>query len=269
MGRAMAHARGNVNGFSDPFALQLLPEEHRAAVERLLRRQWPRTRRELGLRLVAQSAEWLMGPRTAEIDDGLRGLPPGHQLVILGAGLDARAYRMQELAQSAAFEVDHPATQAMKKDRTAGWPPVTRELHHVPVDFVRERIGDALERAGHRSDVPTAWVFEGVITYLSRDEVEASLDSIASRSAPGSRLLLTYNEPSRVRRLLGHVTRQTAEPPKVAFAPEEMRRLLQARGFVVTSDRDGRARALRWVREPSWPALHWFRFHHVAIADTE
>src|SRR5580658_10390728 len=223
MGRALADARGSARGFRDPFALELLPDDCRRAVERVLRREWPRSGKEAILGIVARATEKLMGPRSAEIDEGIRSLPPGHQLVMLGAGLDARAYRMRELGGSVAFEVDHPATQAFKRSKTADLRPVTRDLRHVPVDFTRERFGDALERAGHATSVPTAWVFEGVISYLSPADVRASLDAITARSALGSRLLATYNERRRWDRVVSRFFRRMGEPQRAAFSPGEMR----------------------------------------------
>jgi methyltransferase (TIGR00027 family) len=266
MGRARAHARGDVRGYSDPFALNLLPPQHRAAVEHDIRGDWPRGR-ELLLRLIARSAERLMGPRTAEIDEGLRELSSGVQLVLLGAGLDARAYRMPELSESIVFEVDHPATQAYKRAQTTGLRPAAREVRYVPVDFGRDRLGEALEQAGHLVDVPTAWVFEGVISYLRPRDVEASLDVIAARSAPRSRLFATYNEPTRLRPVVTWLMRRAREPARAVFSPREMRLLLEGRGFVVRSDRDGFERAVRWNPSPSPRWRSWFRFHHVVIAD--
>jgi O-methyltransferase involved in polyketide biosynthesis len=110
-------------------------------------------------------------------------------------------------------------------------------------------------------------VFEGVISYLSPSEVLAALDAIAERSAPGSRLLATYNASSVHRRLVSAVTRNAAEPQRASFAPDQMRALLEARGFVVCSDSDGYERARRWRRAPSLVDRVWFEFHHVVIAD--
>jgi methyltransferase (TIGR00027 family) len=267
MGRALAHARGSVPGFSDPYALQLLPDDQRAAVQRRTRREWPRSRREAVLGLIARATERLMGPRTVEIDEWLRALPPGHQVVILGAGLDARAYRMRELSESVVFEVDHPASQALKLRRAADLRPCARELRHVPVDFACERLDDALARAGHATSVPTAWVFEGVISYLTLPEVDAAIAAMAARSAPGSRLLATYNERSWVRGLFAGAVARTSEPHRVWFSPAEMRRLLEARGFVVRSDSDGVERARRLGVAPTAVERLWVRFHHVVVAD--
>jgi methyltransferase (TIGR00027 family) len=267
MGRALAHARGTVRGFSDPLALRLLPDDDRAAVERVIRGEWPRNRREAALGLVARAAAVLMGPRTAEIDDGLRALRRGFQLVIVGAGLDARAYRMRELSESIVFEVDHPASQAFKLQRVAGLHPCAREVRHVPADLTRERLGDVLARAGHSADVPTAWIFEGVITYLAPHEVESSIEAMAERSAQRSRLLATYNEPGSVRRLFARAGMWAGEPARASYTPDEMRRLLLERGFVVYSDRDGLDRARRWGSSPEPASRSRVRFHHVVVAD--
>ena len=209
-----------------------------------------------------------MGSRTVEIDDGLRDLPPGCQVVIVGAGLDARAYRLKELSGSVLFEVDHPATQAFKRERAASLTPCVRELRHVPVDLAREPLAPTLARAGHSLDVPTAWIFEGVISYLIRREVESSIEAMATRSAPGSRLFATYNESSRDRRLVTLAfTARTGEPHRAWFSPSSMKELLAERGFAVLSDRDGLERAARLGVEV--PRLERFvaRPHHVVIAE--
>lgn len=268
MGRALAHARASVRGFDDPFALRILPEAERAVVERVLRDEWPRTLQDAKLGLIARATERMMGPRTVEIDDGIRALPRGHQLVIVGAGLDARAYRMVELEASIAVELDHPATQAFKLRQVEGLRPRARELRHVPVDFSRETLGDALARVGHDTAAPTAWVFEGVISYLAPPDVAKAIAAMAVRSAPGSRLLATYNEPSWIRSANSVISSRSHEPQRASFTRESMRSLLAEHGFVVRSDRDGRERAVRWGMTPK-PVDRFWRFHHVVIADVE
>ncbi len=91
-----------------------------------------------------------MVPRTVAIDEALReavggadgeavgdrGVRRAEQLVVLGAGLDGRPWRMPELAAVAVFEVDHPASQRDKLDRLgdADRPGEggRRERHRVP-----------------------------------------------------------------------------------------------------------------------------------------
>ena len=135
--------------------------------------------------------------RTAAIDaavreEAARGLP---QLVILGAGLDARAFRMPELAESVVYEVDFPATQELKKARAHGLTAQAREVRFVPIDFERGSLAEVLARAGHRGDLRTVWIWEGVTMYLDPAAMEASLRTISERSAKGSALLMTYGTP--------------------------------------------------------------------------
>ena len=107
------------------------------------------------------------------------------QVVILGAGLDGRAWRMGELSESDVFEVDHPASQQDKRARAEGMAPVAQDLRYVPVDFGRDDLDRALASHGHRADVPTTWVWEGVVPYLSRAEVEATMRVVRELSGDG------------------------------------------------------------------------------------
>jgi methyltransferase (TIGR00027 family) len=135
--------------------------------------------------------------RTLAIDAALRDAVAAgvRQLVVLGAGLDARAWRLPELAEVDVFEVDHPATQSFKRARVGGRPPLARRVRFVPVDFQRDALGEALAGAGHDAGAPTAWLWEGVVPYLPRPAVRATLADIGERSASRSRLMATYATP--------------------------------------------------------------------------
>jgi methyltransferase (TIGR00027 family) len=182
--------------------------------------------------------------RTAAIDDELRtALGRGAaQLVILGAGLDARAFRLADLGETTVFEVDFPATQLAKRARLDGSLAAAREVIFVGVDFERDSLDERLAEAGHDPVVPTVWIWEGVTPYLDGQALEATLDVVARRSAEASTLLVTYATPDLVR--LGFVPRPLlraaflvlGEPIKSAFEPTHIRARLEARGFSVTSD---------------------------------
>jgi methyltransferase (TIGR00027 family) len=136
--------------------------------------------------------------RTRAIDAALReGVASGaRQLVVLGAGLDARAWRMPELGEVRVFEVDFPATQATKRARIGARMLAARDVTFVAIDFARESLGEKLAAAGHDGGAPTFWIWEGVTPYLPFDATRATLAAVASRSAPGSRLAVTYATPS-------------------------------------------------------------------------
>jgi methyltransferase (TIGR00027 family) len=116
------------------------------------------------------------------------------QLVILGAGLDARAWRLPALKDVTVFEIDHPATQRYKRSRIAGKSPPA-DLRYVAVDFEKERFVDGLERAGFRSEAPSVWIWEGVTMYLPLSAIHDSLAQLTSLAAPGSQLEMTYRVP--------------------------------------------------------------------------
>jgi methyltransferase (TIGR00027 family) len=117
------------------------------------------------------------------------------QYVILGAGLDSFAWRRPELVSKVqVFEVDHPGTQAYKRERLAAEELIIpASLHFVPVDFTAEtNLGAALGEAGFRSDRSTLWSWLGVIVYLTHDQIRATLEHLAELSAPGSVLVADF-----------------------------------------------------------------------------
>jgi methyltransferase (TIGR00027 family) len=267
MGRAVAHGRTSAPMFSDPTALALLPDDARVLVERYRSGRAPEG---VGQRVAFQylrGQELVMVARTVAIDEAIRG-GPRRQLVILGAGLDGRAYRMAELSDAVVFEVDHPDSQRDKRGRTTALTPVAREVRFVPVDFTRDSLDAALERAGHVRGTPTTWVWEGVIPYLTRERVESTLDVVAGRSQAGSRLVLTYQSPALSRRLLGFLVAWLGEAFRSSFTSEQMRVLLERRGFVRRSD-DAIA-ALGAVVGVDFRAMRfWLRSGRIAVVDRD
>ena len=122
-----------------------------------------------------------------------RGVP---QYVLLGAGLDSFAYRNPfEPSALHVFEVDHPSTQARKRERlrAAGIaPPAT--LTFVPVDFERRTLAESLARHGFDREVPAFVSWLGVTIYLQREAVLRTLAWAASLAA-GSEIVFTYSAP--------------------------------------------------------------------------
>lgn len=200
--------------------------------------------------------------RTAEIDLAVREAAGRgvQQVVILGAGLDARAYRMAELRDAVVFEVDQEATQESKRSGVAGHQPLAREVRFVRVDFQRDRVSDALEQSGHRSDLPTFWIWEGVTPYLVPEAIRETLAQIASRSAPGSGLAVTYATPEmttvpRTQALLRVSFEIIGEPLSGLISTEAMARQLEAVGFQVVSDRGPHDWAHSQAHSRTWPLV--------------
>ncbi|MEX1366289.1 MAG: SAM-dependent methyltransferase [Nannocystaceae bacterium] len=192
--------------------------------------------------------------RTAAIDAALRqALATGiEQLVVLGAGLDGRAWRLQSLRETTVFEVDHPATQAGKRRRVAARPSLAAAVHFVAVDFERDSLTEHLEQAGHDAARPSVWIWEGVTPYLEPAAIEASLAAVASRSARSSRLIVSYAVPTllpprlaRLDALTEHGFAALGEPLRGMISTERFAQLLAAHGFSMLEDSGNREWALR------------------------
>lgn len=171
------------------------------------------------------------------------------QVVLLGAGFDTRAYRLEALAPATVFEVDHRATQARKRARAAVLLPCVRAQHFVPVDLEREELAVALGAAGFVPEARSVVLWEGVTMYLESEAIARTLAALRGLCARGAALLVTYHDGSGAS---GPASRSTAlmarllgEPFRSEWSPRDMRALLGDHGFVVEADtgRDDWARA--------------------------
>ena len=162
-------------------------------------RSWARVRRLLPLRLSpilsGGPCALFIAARSRFAEDAL-GLAVGRgvgQLVVLGAGLDTFAYRNPHPALRV-FEVDHPATQAWKRD---GWPTagiaVPPSLSFAAVDFERVGLAEGLAQAGFDAGAPAFFSWLGVVVYLSEDAIFETLGFIAGRPA-GSEVVFSYSD---------------------------------------------------------------------------
>lgn len=115
------------------------------------------------------------------------------QVVILAAGLDARAFRLGLGPEIRLFELDLPAMAAFKQGVVAGRghrASCTRAV--VPTDLTGPWPDD-LAGAGFDPSVPTVWLAEGLLVYLTRAQNESLIGEVSRLAAPGSRLGLTLS----------------------------------------------------------------------------
>ena len=235
-GRALADAGlSHVPDFRDPTARVFLNDKGKnslAKTEAAARQP----KRSISVEMARVMAD-MIALRTSAIDTAVRdAITRGAtQLVILGAGYDGRAWRMPELQGITVFEVDHPATQGEKRARIKELPQATGIVSFVPINFEVESLAKVLERAGHDRSSPTCWIWEGVVMYLRRDVMLATLADIAKRSAPGSTLIVNYHTVHR-RFFARLMFRLIGEPQISAWTPAEMAADLQAAGLTVRGD---------------------------------
>ncbi len=124
-----------------------------------------------------------------KLDDALPGIDA---VVILGAGMDTRPYRLARRSAIPVYEVDLPVNIERKEAavrRVLGEAPPSVRL--VPVDFERDALAAELAKAGHRGDDRTFYIWEGVTQYLTTGAVDATFAYLRD-AARASRLVFTY-----------------------------------------------------------------------------
>ena len=133
--------------------------------------------------------------RTRFFDDFFTGATAAGigQVVILAAGLDARAYRLAWPPGTVVYEVDQPEVVKFKTDTMAqlGAEP-TAERRTVSIDL-REDWPTALRRSGFDDTKPAAWSAEGLLMYLPPEAQDRLFDHVTALSAPGTQLATEYH----------------------------------------------------------------------------
>ncbi|MGL6236132.1 MAG: class I SAM-dependent methyltransferase [Segniliparus sp.] len=108
------------------------------------------------------------------------------QIVILAAGLDSRAWRLDWPDGTAVYELDQPQVLDFKTRTLAGHEPKAR---YAPISVdLRDDWPAALAGAGFDAARPTAWLAEGLLAYLPARTQDLLFERIAALSAPGSRV---------------------------------------------------------------------------------
>lgn len=235
--------------FEDPLALAVLSEESAARVRGETEEDngpWAR-----GLRIfIAVRSRFAEDELALAVQQGVR------QCVVLGAGLDTFAYR-NPFAELRVFEVDHPDTQAGKRERLrhAGIA-IPESMRFAPVDFERDTLAHGLEAVGFRREEPAFFSWLGVVPYLTRDAAFATLSFIAGLPR-SSGLVFDYTIPrammgeaeGRAFDLLAERVSRAGEPFRLFFDPTQLAEDLRALGFTEIEDLDGAAIRARWFGE--------------------
>jgi methyltransferase (TIGR00027 family) len=215
--------------FVDPLALRILEDDTQAALRAAeAHPSGPRIRWFIAARSrIAEDA------LTVAVGNGAR------QLVVLGAGLDTLAYRTPAAGHLRVFEIDHPATQAWKRQcLLKASIEVPNTLSFVPVDFERETLADALASAGFDPQQRSFFSWLGVVPYLTEQAAFSTLAFIAGLSG-GAEVVFDYVNPAasmtpaRSAEHQALVTRVAAlgETIKSHFDSDALRAELTALGF--------------------------------------
>jgi methyltransferase (TIGR00027 family) len=252
---SFARGVGVTEPIPDPLAGELIPGPLGAALRSVRDSEAMRPLGRAFLRYASLGLVDHVSLRTLAIDAFVaEAVDQGiEQCVILGAGLDARAYRLSALAGKKVFEVDHPSTQRFKRSRSRRLPAPVAELIYVSVDFGREALDERLIEAGFDAAAPTLFLWEGVTMYLTPEAVDETLTRLSRLAAPGSMLATTYSVPNPLGSASGELAKKLlfsaifGEPMVGEFTPDAMRAMLEAHGFSVIRDDQDDA----WARAAS------------------
>src|SRR5271165_4900493 len=233
-------------------------------VERVIDHRWP------GARTSGVA-------RTRLIDDAMREAlrDSFQQFVILGAGFDSRAYRLPGLASTRVFEVDHPATLAMKKERLdAVLGALPRHVTFVAVDLDGGELAHALGVAGFEPRSRSFFLWEGVTNYLTSGAVDSTLQYVAVTGAPGSRILFTYVHRGLLNgsvvfagtEHLFATLERSGEPWTFGLEPAELPAYLDERGLELVWDLGASEYRARYMG-PAARRMAGYEFYRAAMAE--
>jgi methyltransferase (TIGR00027 family) len=224
--------RGQI--FSDPLAVRILG----------------RTAGEIGDQARAEPARagmrFFVSARSRIAEDVIaegvanRGLK---QLVVLGAGLDTFAYRNPH-TNLKVFEIDHAGTQQWKRARLAEAGIAAPDgLTYVAVDFEHDSLVERLTASGFDPQQRTFFLWLGVVPYLTRQAIEATLKATASLPG-GAEIAFDYGEPpdrlSPEMRAMHEVRAKyladLGEPFLSMFVPDDLQGMLRSAGYSQIND---------------------------------
>ena len=272
--RASENAKAPASrAFADPLAAALLPGELRLAarlfgvrpaaalLNAYIDRRWPGARTS-GI------------ARTRLIDDWIGQAAHGiDQVVLLGAGFDTRAWRLDTLASARIFEVDHPNTASVKQERLRSAHADLKKATFVKVDFETDDFDQLLRAAGFDPARPAIVVWEGVSQYLTGEAVCGVMRWVG-RLAPGSRFIFTYVHEGVLNGSVAFVGADkviakvdgSGEPWRFGLLPEELPAFLRERGLSLLSDL-GADEYRAQVMGAESRHMQGYSFYHTVLAE--
>jgi methyltransferase (TIGR00027 family) len=226
--------------FDDPLAVRILGPEYAQELARTPDAEKRPFSAALRAFMVARARLAEDALAAAYRDDGVR------QYLVLGAGLDTFAYR-NPYADVKVFEVDHPATQAWKREMLAAASiAIPKTTQHVAVDFERQSLRDELEAAGFDFAVPTMTAWLGVVPYLTIEAFRATVKLLGSFGGR-SGVVFDYSLPRealppREQLMLDSMAdrvKLSGEPFRLFLMPDQLRDELAVAGLKVVEDLEG------------------------------
>jgi methyltransferase (TIGR00027 family) len=232
--------------FADPLALPILGQDADGAIA--LAKERPERR---GLRLfIAMRSRFAEDSARRAIDKGVR------QILVLGAGLDTFAYRLERTPELRIFELDHPATQVEKRRRlNEAQIAEPQHVSYVAHDFESGSMTAALKAAGLDPDKGAFVLWLGVTPYLTEEAVLATLGELASWPG-GAEVVFDYTNPPNLltdsaarahHEQMAERVAASGEPFRCYFESTELHARARELGFSDIEDLDRAALVARYL----------------------
>ncbi|MCY1075322.1 class I SAM-dependent methyltransferase [Archangium lansingense] len=223
-----------------------------------------------------------VGLRKRFMDDETRAaLAEGkRQVLVVGAGLDTLCWRLaKEYPEVTFIELDHPASQAMKREALEGLGPLPPNLHLVGVDLARTSLEEALSQlAAWQKETPSVVIAEAVLMYLKEAHVSTFLEAVYRSTGPGSRLLCTCfrwevngraTAGAGTRQLISKSLRLAGEPLLWIVRDGELDPLLARHGFRQDASPERVELHRRYLVPAGLPEVPVSDFEFPVVADKE
>ena len=192
--------------------------------------------------------------RTRFIDDLIeKSAKEGvEQYVILGAGYDSRAHRLELPSSLRIFEVDQPEVQDRKRSKLPTELPNSENVTYVAVDFAHQSLTERLLNAGYDKTKSTVFTLEGVTQYITKEALNSTMNEMATLSQNASSIFVFsfvnelldknpedcfgsgYLNPEKKANLIKNLSAKAAGEPWISFySTEEIEDLLSQNGYSI------------------------------------
>ena len=195
--------------------------------------------------------------RTRFIDDLIKksAATGSEQYVILGAGYDTRAHRLELPSSLKIFEVDQPEVQTRKRSKLPKELPNSENVTYVSVDFNHQSLAEQLLAAGFDQSKSTVFTLEGVSQYITKEAITSTIKELAALTQKtSSTFFISYvdkllNEdpeacfgkgyPKATKRAetIKRLSAKVGEPWVSFYSAEEIEELLSQHGFLLKENK--------------------------------
>ena len=191
--------------------------------------------------------------RTRFIDDLIKkSVTSGaEQYVILGAGYDLRAHRLELPSSLRIFEVDQPEVQTRKRSKLPRELPNSENVTYVTVDFTHQSLTKQLMAAGFDQSKSTVFTLEGVSQYITKEAVSSTIKEMATLTQKASSIFFIsyvdellnknpeacfgkgYPKAAKRAKLIKNLSAKAGEPWISFYGAEEMESVLSQNGYSI------------------------------------